>query len=125
MVDSPALPDDYAAGVAALTALVARLPPGPPVTQGRMFNGDGVRVHDTFFAFIGRNGDLVAKLPGSRVFDLVSSRAGAPVVMGKRTMRQWVRIPAAAGTDVWAGVLREAFDFVGGGDPRPVGGRAG
>lgn len=120
MADLPAAPterdlaDPYTAGVAALTALVCELPAEPPVTAGRMFNGDGVRVDGRFFAFIGRNGDLVAKLPADRVSDLVGRRTGSPVVMGKRTMREWARFPAEAGVGTWSEVLGEAHAFVAG-----------
>ena len=109
--------DDYAIGVSALSALVAKLPAHPPVTHGRMFNGDGVKVHGKMFAFIGRNGDLVAKLPHDRVRDLVASRSGDPVVMGVRTMREWVRLSAEAeaeaeaGAGAWSEVLVEAYSF--------------
>ncbi|MGO4784357.1 hypothetical protein [Cryobacterium sp. W22_MBD10_FK3] len=109
--------DDYAIGVSALSALVAKLPAHPPVTHGRMFNGDGVKVHGKMFAFIGRNGDLVAKLPHDRVRDLVARRSGDPVVMGVRTMREWVRLSAEAeaeaeaGAGAWSEVLFEAYSF--------------
>ena len=76
-----------------------------------MFNGDGVKVHDTFFAFIGRNGDLVAKLPHARVLELVSRNTGAPVVMGRRTMREWVRLPPESARGTWTSVLHEAYAF--------------
>ena len=107
--DAPA--DDYAMGVAALHALVSELPVHPPVTLGRMFNGDGVKVHEKVFAFIGRNGDLVAKVPEARVRELVALEAGAPVVMGTRTMREWVRLSAEAGVGAWSEVLDEAYTF--------------
>ena len=109
--------DAYAAGVTALHALVAELPSHPPVSHARMFNGDGVKVRAKFFAFVGRNGDLVAKLPADRVQELVAQRAGAPVVMGRRSMREWVRVPAEAGVGVWSEVLDEAYRF---GLARPV-----
>ena len=110
-VDDDAPLDAYAMGVTALRALVAGLPAHPPVTQGRMFNGDGVKVREKIFAFIGRNGDLVVKLPQARVRDLVTSRAGDPVVMGVRTMREWVRLSAEAGVGAWSEVLDEAYRF--------------
>lgn len=103
--------DDYTVSVAALYDLVSELPEHPPVLRGRMFNGEGVTVNGRFFAFIGRNGDLVAKLPESRVHELVAERTGAPVVMGRRTMREWARLPAEAGVGVWSEVLDEAYAF--------------
>lgn len=102
---------NYAASVAALHALLSELPVHPRVTRGRMFNGDGVMVHEKVFAFIGRNGDLVAKVPERRVRELVALDAGAPVVMGKRTMREWVRLPAEAGVGAWSELLDEAYCF--------------
>jgi hypothetical protein len=109
--------DGYAASVGALTALIRELPADPPVTAGRMFNGDGVQVRGRFFAFIGRNGDLIAKLPAARVRELVSQQAGTPVVMGARTMREWVRLPVEAGMGSWSVVLGEAYGFVSAGAP--------
>ena len=103
--------ETYAASVVALHALISELPAHPVVTRGRMFNGDGVKVHEKMFAFIGRNGDLVAKVPESRVRELVALEAGAPVVMGRRTMREWVRLPAEAGVGAWSEVLDEAYRF--------------
>jgi hypothetical protein len=110
--------DDYAAGVEALNELVAALPLDPPVVPGRMFNGDGVRVRGRFFAFIGRNGDLLAKIPAARVEELVAGQTGARVVMGSRTMREWARIPATTGSETWRQVLAEAYTFVSAGAPR-------
>ena len=95
----------YADGVEALRTLVADL----PVTTGRMFNGEGVKVHDRFFAFVGRDGELIAKLPEARVRELVANGEGAHVTMGRRTMREWVRVPAGA---PWDAVVREAYEFV-------------
>ncbi|MGY4860031.1 hypothetical protein [Cryobacterium sp. AP23] len=102
----------YTASVAALHALIAELPPVPPVTEGRMFNGDGVKVRQKFFAFIGRNGDLIAKLPEPRVREFVAQGSGLPVVMGTRTMREWARFPVEAGVGTWSEVLDQAYSFV-------------
>lgn len=101
----------YAASVVALHALISELPAHPRVTHGRMFNGDGVMVHEKVFAFIGRNGDLVAKVPAPRVLEMVALEAGVPVVMGRRTMREWVRLPAEAGVGAWSELLDEAYSF--------------
>ena len=110
--------DGYAASVGALNALVAELPADPPVVPGRMFNGDGLKVQGRFFAFIGRNGDLIAKIPAPRVRELVSQQTGAAVVMGSRTMREWARFPVEAGVGTWSQVLEEAYAFVLAGAPR-------
>ena len=110
-LNSDAPLNSYAVSVGALYALVSELPVHPPVTRGKMFNGDGVKVREKIFAFIGRNGDLVAKVPESRVHELVSQHTGRPVVMGRRTMREWVRLPAEAGVGAWSDVLDEAYQF--------------
>lgn len=110
-VDDSAPQDIYGVSVEALYALVSELPVHPQVTRGKIFNGDGVKVHGKVFAFIGRNGDLVAKVPESRVRQLVSQHAGGPVVMGRRTMREWVRLPVEAGVGAWSEVLDEAYRF--------------
>ena len=110
--------DGYAASVGALNALVAELPVDPPVVPGRMFNGDGVKVKGRFFAFIGRNGDLIAKIPAARVRELVAEQTGTSVVMGSRTMREWARFPVEAGVGTWSQVLEEAYQFVLAGAPR-------
>lgn len=110
-VDDSAPQDHYGVSVGALYALVSELPVHPPVTRGKIFNGDGVKVQGKVFAFIGRNGDLVAKVPESRVHELVSQHTGRPVVMGRRTMREWVRLPAEAGVGAWSDVLDEAYHF--------------
>lgn len=110
-VDDAGPLDVYGVSVAALHDLVSELPVHPPVTRGRIFNGDGVKVHEKVFAFIGRNGDLIAKLPETRVLELVSQHTGAPVVMGQRTMREWARLPAEAGVGMWSEVLDEAYRF--------------
>jgi hypothetical protein len=104
--------DGYAASVEALHALISELPPVPPVTEGRMFNGDGVKVRQRFFAFIGRNGDLIAKLPEPTVREFVAQGSGLPVVMGTRTMREWARFPVEAGVGTWSEVLDQAYSFV-------------
>jgi len=103
--------DGYAASVGALRDLLGELPAHPPLTWGRMFNGDGVKVRGKVFAFIGRNGDLVVKLPETRVRQLVSHHTAAPVVMGRRTMREWARVPVEGGVGTWSQVLGEAHAF--------------
>ena len=113
MAQAPAKRNDaYTSSVGALHALISGLPAHPPITLGRMFNGDGVKVRNTFFAFIGQNGDLVAKLPEDRVRELVTHQTGQAVRMGKRTMREWARVPAEAGVGTWSEVLGEAHRFV-------------
>jgi hypothetical protein len=84
---------------------------GEHVDQGRMFSTVGWRSGGRVFAFIGRGGELVLKLPEERVAELVATDAVSPMTLGVRTMREWVRV----GDDVeGAPLVREAHAFVAG-----------
>ena len=78
----------------------------PHVTMGRMFASEGLAVHGKIFAFVGRDGRLILKLPRARADELTGAGATEPVVLGGRTMREWVgvRCPTlrqAPGVDSW------------------------
>jgi hypothetical protein len=102
-------------GVAALFDDVARrlISEDPALEYGRMFNSDGLKTNGKFFAFPGSNGDLIVKLPAERVAELVAGGEGRPLTMGKRTMREWVRV-MPSDTAACAGYVAEAQAFVGG-----------
>lgn len=104
----------YEESLAILRTLVADFPHDRTVTVGRMFNGEGVKVGGKFFAFVGRNGDLIAKLPEAVVRELVSGQDADPLSMGTRTMREWVRIPMKADVAAWRNALEQAYSFVAG-----------
>ncbi len=85
----------------------------PALEYGRMFNSDGLKCNGKFFAFPGSNGDLIVKLPAERIAELVAGGEGRPLTMGKRTMREWVRL-APSDEAACAGYVAEAHEFVAG-----------
>ena len=88
----------------------------PAVEQKTTFRSPGLRVDGKIFAFLGRQERLVVKLPRDRAQALVAEGSAELVVMGTRTMREWVGIPlgddADAGTRTWRSYAREAHDYV-------------
>ncbi|HVN13941.1 MAG TPA: TfoX/Sxy family protein [Kineosporiaceae bacterium] len=77
------------------------------------FGSSALKVDGSIFAMLTRD-ELVVKLPGARVAELVASGAGRPFDAGKRSpMKEWVVV---AGLDVqdWRVLAEEALAFVGG-----------
>jgi len=103
--------ESYDEGIERLRALVADFPSGRRVTWARMFNGDGIKLDDAFIAFIGSKGDLVAKVDAAQVEQMIASGNGAPVTMGKRTMREWVRVGYTLEDELWSSTLSDAYEF--------------
>ncbi|NUR86272.1 MAG: MmcQ/YjbR family DNA-binding protein [Nonomuraea sp.] len=89
---------------------------GEEVVFGTMFRSPGLRVGGKIFAFLGSGGVLIVKLPRERALALVSSGGAAMVTMGKRTMREWVSVPAGEDEEetlaAWRGLVHEAHDYV-------------
>ncbi|MBB3036996.1 TfoX/Sxy family protein [Hoyosella altamirensis] len=87
------------------------------VTLGTMFRSPGLRVEGKVFAFLGSNGELIVKLPKARAAELVDEGTAEAVVMGKRTMREWIVLPAegdsASTLALWRDLAYEAYRFVG------------
>jgi len=82
------------------------------VTPGTGFGkAVGLRIAGKIFAFP-KDGELILKLPSSRVAELIQSGAGRPWGPGARVMKKWVAVSAAA-TDLWAPLVVEARTFVG------------
>ncbi len=107
--------DAVAAGRDLMHDLLRGFGAGRPHEFGRMFNGEGVKVDGSFFAFVGR-GRLIAKLPADEVRRLIDVDGAEPVTMGKRTMREWVGLPQQdderATRESWRAALLGAYDFV-------------
>ncbi len=59
-------------------------------------------------------GDLIVKLPSSRVDALIEEGAGLPFAPAGRRFREWVRVPGRD-AELWGALLDEARTFVEGG----------
>ncbi len=99
--------------------LVTRFEGDPAVTlpsetgkRGK-FGSDALKVDGKIFAMLSR-GELVLKLPRSRVDELIASGVGTRFDPGHgRVMKEWVTVDAGrAGT--WRELADEARSFVGG-----------
>jgi hypothetical protein len=88
----------------------------PDVAIGTMFQSPGLRVGRKVFAFLGHHGHLIVKLPRDRVNHFVDTGIAEPVVMGTRTMREWIAFPCredrAATLALWRNVAQEAYLYV-------------
>lgn len=86
------------------------------VAMGTMFRSPGLRVGGKIFAFLGHHGELIVKVPSDRVRELVAAGKAQQVVMGKRTMREWIELPGpgdrTATLALWRVVAREAHQYV-------------
>ncbi|MDY7105784.1 MAG: hypothetical protein S0880_31755 [Actinomycetota bacterium] len=79
------------------------------IDRAVMFGSRGIRHDGRFFAFVGADGQLVAKIAAPRVAELVASGAGAPVRVGRHPAREWVGVPWEAGAaGRWRALLHEA-----------------
>src|SRR5919201_5320251 len=76
----------------AFEAIAADLLPEPGIDEGTGFGTNpGLRIGGKIFAMLVDDG-LVVKLPGERCAELVSAGAAEPFVVGKRQMREWIRV---------------------------------
>lgn len=95
---------------AVLTSMLEKL---PGVAVGKKFNSTNFTVRKKVFAFT-KDGGLVLKLPPQAVKTLLTSRTASLLVMGKRTMKEWVviryRDPADAKKHL--SLFKEAMDYV-------------
>ncbi|MFI6484547.1 hypothetical protein ACIBH1_41970 [Nonomuraea sp. NPDC050663] len=88
----------------------------PDVVLGTMFRNPGLRTGDKIFAFLGHGGELIVKLPEDGVRRHLDAGTAERVTMGKRTMREWIALPAqendAATLTLWRNAARDAHDYV-------------
>jgi hypothetical protein len=56
---------------------------------GRGFGAGALKVDGKIFAMVSARGELVLKLPASRIDELVGQGAGRVFVVGARTMKEW------------------------------------
>ncbi len=84
----------------------------PPHASARGFGSDALKVHGSIFAMV-VYGQLVVKLPASRVRELIDDGTAGAFTAGKsRPLREWVSVPIEQYA-AWEPLAREALDFVG------------
>jgi hypothetical protein len=82
------------------------------VTAGTGFGkAVGLRISGKIFAFP-KDGELILKLPSSRVAELIECGVARPWGPGTKVMKEWVAVSGAASQD-WAPLVTEAHTFVG------------
>jgi hypothetical protein len=96
---------------AVLDELSAEYVGRPGISRSPMFGSVGLRLNGRFFAFIGREGVLVVKLPADLARPLVASGQAAAVRVGRNPTREWVGLsmPSDGRSDEWAGHLAAAY----------------
>lgn len=94
-------------GDARVDEIVAAFADDPGVTHRRMMASLGLRVAAGFFALF-REGELVLRLPASRVAALLAEGTGRPFRRGDAgpPMREWIVIPRSHRR--WLALAREA-----------------
>ena len=99
-----------------LEEIAAALRPDGPVEIRTMFRSPGIRIGGKIVAFFGHDDRFIVKVPRARAEELIASGAAEPVTMGKRTMREWIAIPADGDADTtrerWTRFAREALLYV-------------
>ena len=93
--------------------LVSMLQKLPGVAVGQKFNSTNFTVRKKVFAFTKGDG-VVVKLPPETVKALLKTRRASLLVMGKRTMKEWVviRYKNASEAKKHLGLFKEALDYV-------------
>jgi hypothetical protein len=100
-------------GEAAFEAVAATLLPELDVEQGTGFGTNpGLRTREKIFAML-HGGELVVKLPAQRCTELVEAGRARPFEIGRRTMREWIRMTEVDEQE-WLRLAREARVYVGG-----------
>lgn len=86
----------------------------PGISRANMFGSHGLRVDAKFFAFVGREGQLIVKLPAAQAEALVRTGEASPVRAGRQTMREWIGTRPAHhdSTDRWPSLISDAYRYV-------------
>jgi hypothetical protein len=86
----------------------------PGVTRGTMMGYPCLRCDGAFFACVERGtGNLIVKLPGPRVQDLVAAGRAIPFAPSGRMFKEWAAFPDRDRKE-WGAALAEARLFVSG-----------
>lgn len=99
-----------------LEQVAARLVHDGTLEIRTMFRSPGIRAGGKIVAFLGRDGGLIVKLPRQEAIELIERGAADEVTMGKRTMREWVHLPAAGDREAtiaaWTPITQQSLDYV-------------
>jgi hypothetical protein len=99
-------------GATLFAEIGAELRERPGVDEGVMLQSVGLRVDAKLFAFVGKDDRLIVKLPRERAEEAVAGGAATAVVMGKRTMKEWVAYAYREDDAGWRAALEEALAYV-------------
>lgn len=83
------------------------------VRRGRMFGSEGLLLNGKFFAFVGRDGQLIVKLSAVQAAALVAGGEATAVQAGRGATREWVGIPMPADGSAgrWRGLVADAYRY--------------
>ena len=82
------------------------------LTKSTMMGFPCLRVNGDFFASVHhKTGDLIVKLPASRVLDLIETEVGEPFAPNGRRFKEWLSVPNRD-ADLWTQLINEARKFV-------------
>lgn len=93
--------------------LAAEYADRPAVGRGPMFGSLGLTASGHFFAFVGREGQLVVKLPAAHAANLVAAGEATAVRAGRNATREWVGVllPADGAADRWRELIAAAYQY--------------
>ncbi len=103
---------DRARGQQLLDELAAAYDDVPDVDRAPMFGSEALRVGRKVFAFVGREGQLIVKLPAPKVAELLAAGEAEPVHVGRNPTREWAGLPYSEDHTRWRDLLTEAHEFV-------------
>lgn len=85
---------------------------GGQAVEGELMRSRCLRVGKEFLAMPEyRTGDLVVKLPASRVTELIEEGEGLAFAPAKKVFKEWVQVPRRDEA-LWADLLAEGLEFV-------------
>ncbi|GAB2584165.1 hypothetical protein [Kribbella endophytica] len=103
---------DRVRGQQLLDELAAVYDDVPAVDRAPMFGSEALRVGRKVFAFVGREGQLIVKLPAPKVAELLAAGEAEPVHVGRNPTREWAGVPYPADLAQWRDLLAKAHTFV-------------
>ncbi|VAW48837.1 hypothetical protein MNBD_GAMMA03-2021 [hydrothermal vent metagenome] len=82
------------------------------IVKGTMMGFPCLRVNGEFFASVERKtGNLIVKLPATRVLDLIETEVGNPFAPAGRRFKEWASIPNRDAA-LWQQLINDARAFV-------------